>query len=974
MVHYTEIDLTNGKPVCSSYLIGRENENATEAIRLIVPPKYALCKFVFDFRLEDGSSYSSAKIGYSDTGTIEYTLPQHVLRKGALVIGIRAMDSATGFVKRVFERSFVCSENITSEGETLPAELINDLVDQINLLNETGKSHVSVVSEVPEDATNGKVIYAIGQGFLIGNGDQWDVLPETDTKRFIVAESISELSPDLPDGSVAFVTGDSSGSYVSIAFPEHAEEFVVEKNNQPLKLGTPTYKPEAFDSFLSAYQEEFESGDVEFIEISPDSSFNTYRPEFLQHVYRFDSKNESYVDITETLHDGDSLIGFYVAQHSNNLPKPEMHLSNGKKDVHFILAPVVSDFHENPYFSAHCDLGGKEPFRLVESAHYPFFIMVELSDFPSVQYEDECHRLVIEMGLFFFESLEIEGSQVEAGWNILGFREELNGGEWVETDDFLLSCDDIFDYVTIQDDNDFTVQCDAAAQDLLAECLLVSKKSFAGVYVKVESEWKYFGHSEDMQRLSDGLLSRISVVDTLPEDAPDDTAVYLLGDGFYLRVSDQWRRLPQSGSPVIRIVDVYADLTTDAEENELAFVLNSGTTDDDPPEYCPAGFYVFDGTGWAYIGEREIPERVSSLEGLAHAHANKEIIDRFKYIVDYTESFGTIEDAEIGDIALSIKGSWGGPAYDCYPHPGVYVCTDPTASFENRWTALYPKRLLYRLNELAHEHSNKATLDRFSGTDAVRVNGKEIQTVPVDDVELLEQKTYERLFFVSNLEEVPSTLTQANATISLVDGEDFIKLTEDLNPLGIPYRTLFVNIDGSLYIYDSNDGWADNNGDLCEEPVVTNFTVQAVRMYDEAEREFVNYSDFTNLPPNAQEALRMLSMVVHASMNRVDHPYTPQDSLLRYMGTIEPNRKYIYHSSLEQNLNLVLPESPSINEDVQFVMYIDCRFDLDVTFPAGTLFVGGLPDTKAGLHKLIGTWRPDARCWSVGCVTAEAAT
>ena len=136
MVHYTDIDLTGSEAVCSSYLLGRENETATEVLRLILPPKYLNCKFTFDFQLEDGAIYSSPPFEYSDTGKIEYTLPHYVMRRGILIIGVCAEDAATGCVKRVFERSFVCTENITSSKEGASSDVIERLVEQINNLEE----------------------------------------------------------------------------------------------------------------------------------------------------------------------------------------------------------------------------------------------------------------------------------------------------------------------------------------------------------------------------------------------------------------------------------------------------------------------------------------------------------------------------------------------------------------------------------------------------------------------------------------------------------------------------------------------------------------------------------------------------------------------------------------------------------------------------------------------------------------------
>lgn len=136
MVHYTDIDLTKSEGVCSSYLIGRENEMSTEVIRLTLPPKYLNCKFTFDFKCENGEKYSSNPIEYNDTGKIEYTLPRNVMRKGILIIGIRAEDETAGYMKRIFERSFVCIENSTYSEWGVPIEVVEEIVKRLNFLEE----------------------------------------------------------------------------------------------------------------------------------------------------------------------------------------------------------------------------------------------------------------------------------------------------------------------------------------------------------------------------------------------------------------------------------------------------------------------------------------------------------------------------------------------------------------------------------------------------------------------------------------------------------------------------------------------------------------------------------------------------------------------------------------------------------------------------------------------------------------------
>ena len=92
----------------------------------------------------------------------------------------------------------------------------------------------------------------------------------------------------------------------------------------------------------------------------------------------------------------------------------------------------------------------------------------------------------------------------------------------------------------------------------------------------------------------------------------------------------------------------------------------------------------------------------------------------------------------------------------------------------------------------------------------------------------------------------------------------------------------------------------------------------------------------------------------------------------RFAGTIEPNRKYAFRA--DNDFELPLPAVPWQAEDAQFVLYLTCLFNIDVTFPAGTLFIGGVPDTTQGIHKIIGTWNRNEGCWMIGSVTAEAAS
>lgn len=418
------------------------------------------------------------------------------------------------------------------------------------------------------------------------------------------------------------------------------------------------------------------------------------------------------------------------------------------------------------------------------------------------------------------------------------------------------------------------------------------------------------------------------------------------------------------------VVDTFDELSDSATEDDVAFVLESTQTEDDPPVPHPSGVYVYDGEEWVYLGIatageelNELDARIGAVEENEHTHANKTtVLDKLIAIVQTQSDLSNLEPTN-GDLAIVSKTTYNN-AGAVTSLGGLYLFTVETSA--NTW----------RYISDWHEHANKSTLDGFSGTSTLKFKGEEVPTIPVDDVQLLTQTTYDRLYFTADLEAVPVTITH-NYILHVFSGDDYVKLSETIDSTtGLPVRHLHVYVNGSLYAYTSRAygstaaGWYDENDDPCDPPVVTNFTPTSLRVNDEISGEVVSYSDFTDLPALAQEALRTMSMVIHTTKNRVDHPYTPEDNVLRYVGTIEQNRKYAYRTG--HDFTLTLPTITWQPNDAQFVLYLDCTSAIDVTFPTGTLFVGGVPDTKTGYYKIIGTWLPNVCKWSIGCIEAEA--
>ena len=119
------------------------------------------------------------------------------------------------------------------------------------------------------------------------------------------------------------------------------------------------------------------------------------------------------------------------------------------------------------------------------------------------------------------------------------------------------------------------------------------------------------------------------------------------------------------------------------------------------------------------------------------------------------------------------------------------------------------------------------------------------------------------------------------------------------------------------------------------------------------------------LPDAAKSALRSLSQCVNVSAAAMGTIRAPEDAVTRFSGTFETNRKY--HFTTGSDCTFTLPSVPFTESDAQFVLYLTCTQDVDLTFPQGTRCAGGTaPHSDAGSHKIIGCWLKDAGAWAIG--------
>lgn len=228
-----------------------------------------------------------------------------------------------------------------------------------------------------------------------------------------------------------------------------------------------------------------------------------------------------------------------------------------------------------------------------------------------------------------------------------------------------------------------------------------------------------------------------------------------------------------------------------------------------------------------------------------------------------------------------------------------------------------------------------------------------------------------------NWTDVPIYLTaEESYRIGLQTGvdstEDLIRLYEASDfSTGLPCPLLRVKRGDDVYVFipraftsisqSYDPGWYDAEDNPVDAPSLAGMTFGAFDVGG------TKYTDLTDLPEKARLALETLSRIFNVSTDAMGSLGAIEDGVQRFQGEISVNRKYAF--SPADIAVLTLPTVPWTAEDAQFVLYLHCANNTDVTFPSGTLFAGGdAPNTEAGEHKLIGSWLRDAQAWAVGGV------
>ena len=447
--------------------------------------------------------------------------------------------------------------------------------------------------------------------------------------------------------------------------------------------------------------------------------------------------------------------------------------------------------------------------------------------------------------------------------------------------------------------------------------------------------------------------------------------------------ADEWTLLP---------IHVLASLSETAEglllmrDSPVGSIASCDTFDDLPEGYpgqtayvCtadtthPLGFYRFD-TQWTYL-----PASAHD-----HMHENKSALD----LLHMENNFLCCGNQAIGQVLVYTQLT--DVPSNCPEGIIIYII---------RENSLYRKSggSWYRMfnGTKEHSHENGTTLDKFSEQNgALTFNGEPVgQSIPDEDslVPLSLNTTYAALQIRADWADVPVYVTGANEVVARLSSDDTsesgfavseIRLSylQDFST-GMPCPVLRVSAGGRVYEnysvlfhdreQDRAAGWYEVTDDYhylgTDAP-----TLSAMRFDKLILSSTEVYTDLTSLPDKAKCALDTLSRMVNVSADAMGTLGVIEDGVQRLQNVMIANRAQ--HLETSSNLTLSLPAVPAwTDEDLQMVLYLDCGADIDVTFPVGTEFIGGTPNTKAGSHKLIFILYRDASVWSVGGIDTEAA-
>lgn len=272
----------------------------------------------------------------------------------------------------------------------------------------------------------------------------------------------------------------------------------------------------------------------------------------------------------------------------------------------------------------------------------------------------------------------------------------------------------------------------------------------------------------------------------------------------------------------------------------------------------------------------------------------------------------------------------------------------------------------------------------------------QLPNAEIDDVQLLQFRTYDNLLIRDgaipgeSIQDVPVYVQGGQGTICKlynytpgqeydhVEPYDMIALKDIRDPVtGLPCFVISVMMGGVYASYFPTacygtwglmqPGWYRND-QPCDPPQFNGFAPNRFVVVNNGQR--TEYDDLsTLLPADARSALHSLSQCINVSAEALGTVFTPEKKTMRFAGKIRKNHKYAFKTG--DRFALTLPVLPWSEEDEQFVLYLHCTSNIDVSFPQGSLFVEGIPNTLQGQHKIVGCKHAGAAAWMISGLDYE---
>ena len=524
---------------------------------------------------------------------------------------------------------------------------------------------------------------------------------------------------------------------------------------------------------------------------------------------------------------------------------------------------------------------------------------------------------------------------------------------------------------------------------------------------------------QDGQILFNGKRIRVETVQTLPQSGASGDVVYLTGEGLY-RYDDGWNKL----------TDDDLEQTVAALSDDVDALQSAMPTAQDKTAWNSAAEDAHTHANKTALDAITAAKTASWDAAYAdkHTHANKTALDTITaaktanwdaaYAAKHMHNNKTALDA----ITAAKTANWDAAYTDKHTHAnktaldglsapdGVLLLNGQAVGIEvvdtvpepvkdkiilNYGHLYYGRQRNGTTNWVAiadHAHYNKSVIDKIAEQGGrMLFDGKTVVTETPDDVTLLALEAYDALYLrddftgIGTLDDVPIyVLDNVGYGFGLYEDEsdpsncDCVSVGEVWDDdTGLPVRFIRARRSGTNYARWSRDCTVDGNAFLrgvwytnntaTDAPSFAGFTPTALEVCGEW------YDDLSDLPDKAASALCSLSQLVNVSSSAMGTIRVPENAVQRFAGAFQKNKKYAFRAS--EDMTVSLPTMPWSDEDAQFVLYLTCAADIDVSFPTGTLFVGGTaPNTDTGVHKIIGSSVSGVGAWMIGGIDYEVPT